>query len=53
MRERDAIEILEESIQLLRAAPSKAIAAYLAGAVPFFLRQDDAQSVGAVRLMKE
>jgi len=37
MRERDAIEILEESIQLLRAAPSKAIAAYLAGAVPFFV----------------
>ena len=36
MRELDAIEILEESIQLLRAAPSAAIAAYLAGAVPFF-----------------
>ena len=36
MRELDAIEILEESIQLLRTAPSTAIAAYLAGAVPFF-----------------
>jgi len=37
MRELDAIEILEESIQLLRAAPSAAIAAYLIGAVPFFV----------------
>lgn len=37
MRELDAIEILEESIQLLRAVPSPAIAAYLAGAVPFFV----------------
>ena len=37
MRERDAIEILEESIQLLRAAPPNAIAAYLAGAIPFFV----------------
>ena len=36
MRARGSIEILEESIQLLRAAPSAAIAAYLAGAVPFF-----------------
>jgi hypothetical protein len=37
MRELDAIEILEESIQLLRAAPSAAIAAYVTGAVPFFV----------------
>ena len=37
MRERGAIDILEDSIQLLRAAPSAAIAAYLAGAIPFFV----------------
>src|SRR5579872_3027098 len=37
MREPDAIEILEESIQLLRAAPLSAISAYLTGAVPFFV----------------
>ena len=37
MRERKALEILEESVNLLRAAPSAAVAAYLAGMVPFSL----------------
>ena len=35
MRERGAIEILEESVSCLRAASSSTIATYLVGAVPF------------------
>ena len=35
--ERGAIEILEESVNLLRAAPASAHVAYLAGAVPFLV----------------
>src|SRR5208283_2845882 len=37
MRERSAIEIVEEAVNLLRAAPVRAFAVYLAGAVPFTL----------------
>jgi len=37
MRQREAVEILEEALQLLRTAPSAAIAAYLAGAIPFLV----------------
>ena len=37
MKERGAIEILEEAVGLLRTAPAAAIAAYLAGAIPFSL----------------
>jgi hypothetical protein len=37
MRERSAIEILEEAVNLLRAAPVRALAVYLAGAVPLTL----------------
>jgi hypothetical protein len=37
MREPGAVEILEASIQLLRAAPSAAVAAYLTGAIPFLV----------------
>jgi hypothetical protein len=37
MRARGAIEILEESVNLLREAPAAAIAAYLTGAIPFAL----------------
>ncbi len=35
--ERGAIDILEEAVQLLRAAPGSAYVMYLAGAVPFVL----------------
>jgi hypothetical protein len=37
MRERKALEILEQSVSLLRAAPAGAVAAYLTGTVPFSL----------------
>ncbi len=37
MRERNAIEILEEAIRLLQSAPAATLAAYLVGAIPFFL----------------
>src|SRR5580698_1644594 len=37
MRARGAVEILEESVNLLREAPPAAVAAYLTGAVPFSL----------------
>jgi hypothetical protein len=37
MKERSAIEILEEAVNLLRAAPVRALAVYLTGAVPFTL----------------
>ena len=36
-RERTAIDILEEAVNLLRAAPLRATVAYLTGAVPFIL----------------
>jgi hypothetical protein len=36
-RERTAIDILEEAVNLLRAAPLRAMVAYLTGAVPFVL----------------
>ena len=35
MRARGAMEILEESVNLLREAPAAAVAAYLTGAIPF------------------
>jgi hypothetical protein len=35
MREHGAVEILEEAIHLLRAAPATTIALYLAGSIPF------------------
>jgi hypothetical protein len=35
MRPRGALEILEESVNLLREAPAAAVAAYLTGAIPF------------------
>ena len=37
MRQRDAIDILEEAVNLLRSAPLSAAVAYLTGAVPFIL----------------
>ena len=37
MQARGAVEILEESVNLLREAPPAAIAAYLTGAIPFSL----------------
>ena len=37
MQARSAVQILEESVTLLREAPPEAIAAYLAGAIPFSL----------------
>ncbi len=37
MQARGAVEILEESVNLLREAPPEAIAAYLTGAIPFSL----------------
>lgn len=37
MAARGAIEILEESVSLLRSAPSSAVAAYLVGVIPFWL----------------
>ena len=37
MRQRDAIDILEEAVNLLRSAPLPAVVAYLAGAIPFIL----------------
>src|SRR5713226_4386517 len=36
-RERDAIDILEQAVNLLRAAPITATVAYLTGAIPFTL----------------
>jgi hypothetical protein len=36
-RERGAIEILEEAVQLLRTAPATSIAVYLAGAIPLLV----------------
>lgn len=33
----NAIELLEQAVNLLRAAPSSAVAAYLTGAIPFML----------------
>jgi hypothetical protein len=37
MQARGAVEMLEESVNLLREAPPEAIAAYLTGAIPFSL----------------
>ena len=34
---KSAIDLLEEAITLLRAAPASALVAYYAGAVPFWL----------------